>query len=124
EIMEPGVHQVVLVDEGGQEIACVEANAYGYFQMDAVPFSSAHRFILDGCDTEAIVKIEVVDALGATTFLIRSDENISYFRYEDFNSYQYMPMIAERNMLPNQGDRGNTACEMRVNLTNFEHLRS
>ena len=124
EITEPGVHQVVLVDEGGQEIACVEANAYGYFQMDAVPFSSAHRFILDGCDTEAIVKIEVVDAMGANTFLIRNDKHFSYFRYEDFNSYQYIPMIARRNILLNQGHRSNTVCEMRVNLTNFKYLRS
>lgn len=92
-------HTLLLVDENNHEIACVEANGHGYFQIDNIPFTTGHRFVLEGCSSEAELKIEVVNAIGATTFLINSEEDTNYFLYKDLNLFIYTSGFRDLNAI-------------------------
>ncbi len=83
--MQTGINSVVLVNEYGEELACVDANNYGYFQISDVPFFNGYQFMLDGCNTEAILSVEVVNAVGATTASVNTQADTEYFVYQDLN---------------------------------------
>ncbi|TRX52044.1 hypothetical protein FNH22_23000 [Fulvivirga sp. M361] len=83
-VVDPLAHPVVLVDRQGNELACVETDYTGYFQFDDVTFEEGYRFLLDGCDTELVVHIEVDNSEGATRYRFNSVEHGEYFDYVDF----------------------------------------
>ncbi len=82
----PEGHPVVLMNEKAEELSCVETNAVGYFQFDDVPFGEGHKLVLDGCDTELKIVVEIDDADGATRLRFNSYDDPQYFDFVDFNS--------------------------------------
>ena len=114
-------HTVVLRNGHGEEVACVETNEHGYFQLYEVPFDTDYQFVLDGCDTEVEVNIEVVDGTGATTHNLNSIDNSTFFHYQNLASaWPDAFRVGQGNTLPNDFE----SVFKQHHLVNFRHLTS